>query len=363
MPMKVLFVVHRMHTNLREVKRAIELRGGRCLFVVSRVGPSEPSSLDARILVDPRSLYWGEAEEIMQKFQPDLLVQRDFQGRLSIFWELATNMGLMKVRYTQDPHQIPYRDFIFRPLRVMRFTRDWLYYRIRLGRHRIVTPVEYWGKPTALVVPGAHHVAPPMRMQENHHPSHRNTLRVLCVAKHGQRRKRVHWLVKALSQADKPFSLIVVGSAPEANEFKKIRGAERLEKSISALGPRSKFVSLHTDLDEASLRKLYSEADIFVLPAKREMMAISPLEAMAHGLPVLVSSDGGAACYVTPVGKEQIFRSRSYQSFRKRLSLLLEDRRLRDRLSIAASIAVTRNHSPRQFHRILANEISESTAS
>jgi glycosyltransferase involved in cell wall biosynthesis len=97
------------------------------------------------------------------------------------------------------------------------------------------------------------------------------------------------------------------------------------------------------------MEALYSTSDIFALPSKRELMAISPLEAMSHGLPVLASSDGGAASYIYPVGSEQIFRTRSYRDFRKKLFRLLEDEYLRKKLSERARTYLEHTHSPAGF--------------
>ena len=74
-------------------------------------------------------------------------------------------------------------------------------------------------------------------------------------------------------------------------------------------------------------------------------MAISPLEAMSHGLPVLASSDGGAASYIYPVGSDQIFRARSYRDFRKKLFWMLKDEDLRKKLSVQAVKQLELTHS------------------
>ena len=115
------------------------------------------------------------------------------------------------------------------------------------------------------------------------------------------------------------------------------------------MGTRSSLVRFHNDLDEKELLDLYKECDLFVLPSKREMMSISPLEAMAAGLPVLIGSDGGAVSYVRPGGVEQIFRTNSFRSFQTSLNRLVSDSQLRAQLQIANEAHIRQNHDPKKF--------------
>lgn len=347
--MKVVFIVHRMHPNLLEVHNALVSFGHECVFIAASIGPSEPKVFDDRILVDPYALSEAEAKEILDQQKPDLLVQRKIDGKFLLFWKIARKKGLARILYTQDPHQVPLADAFVRPARVVRLCRDLIAQRITLGPHVRITPVKFWGRSGTISFPHSQYVPFPARVSYPDHSGHSRPLTILTVAKHGQKRKRVEWLIKALGQSTTPFRLVITGATPSATDRLKKAHHARFLQSLHALGARAGNVEIHEDLGRDEMDQLYSSSDAFVLPSKRELMAISPLEAMSHGLPVLVSSDGGAASYVLPAGNEQIFHARSYKDFHRKLFRLLEDPGLRTSLSERVRHHVESVHSPKVF--------------
>ena len=348
-PMKVVFIIHRMHPNLLEVHNALVSFGHECVFIAASIGPSEPKVFDDRILVDPHALSVSGAKEILDQQKPDLLVQRKIDGKFLLFWNYARSRGFARVLYTQDPHQVPLADAFVRPARVVRLCRDLIAQRITLGPHVRITPVKFWGRSGMISFPHSRYVPFPARVNYPDHSGDSRPLTILTVAKHGQKRKRVEWLIKALRQSTIPFRLVITGATPSATDRLKQAHHARFLQSLQALGASAGNVEIHEDLGRDEMDQLYSRSDAFVLPSKRELMAISPLEAMSHGLPVLVSSDGGAASYVLPTGNEQIFHARSYADFQKKLFRLLEDRGLRTSLSERVRHHVESVHSPRVF--------------
>jgi glycosyltransferase involved in cell wall biosynthesis len=78
-------------------------------------------------------------------------------------------------------------------------------------------------------------------------------------------------------------------------------------------------------------RKLISRAKVFVLPSRHEAHPVSALEAMACGKPVLVS-DIPELRYIGDNGLGLTFRSGSSQDLAEKLSRLLENSELRQRL-------------------------------
>ena len=127
--------------------------------------------------------------------------------------------------------------------------------------------------------------------------------------------------VRAARAAGPPFVLLVAGDGPLAPEVRALAGP-----SVRVLGHR----------DDAPA--LLAAADVFVLPSRREGLSFAVLEAMGHGLAMVVA-DGpgnpeavGDAGRVLPAGDEAAFAGA--------LAELARDAGLRARLGAAARARV-----------------------
>lgn len=106
-------------------------------------------------------------------------------------------------------------------------------------------------------------------------------------------RKGIHHLIEAfavaVSKAPKPMELHLIGE-----------GEQRpiLEERVRALGivEKVKFIGR---VEHEQLAAYYQRSHVFVLPSKNEGMSNSVLEALASGLPLIVSGTGGMAELVT----------------------------------------------------------------
>jgi glycosyltransferase involved in cell wall biosynthesis len=104
-------------------------------------------------------------------------------------------------------------------------------------------------------------------------------------------RKNVHILIAAVEQLVREganLSLVVAGTGPEGEMI------ERLARQGSG---RVRFVGF---VDEARKRTLLTEADAFVQLSTREGLSIATLEALASGLPCVVSDLPGVREPITP---------------------------------------------------------------
>jgi glycosyltransferase involved in cell wall biosynthesis len=104
-------------------------------------------------------------------------------------------------------------------------------------------------------------------------------------------RKNVHVLIAAVERLAKEgakVSLVIAGTGPEEERIARLaRGCPR---SVRFLG----FI------DEAQKRTLLSEADVFVQLSMREGLSIAALEALASGVPCVVSDIPGVREPITP---------------------------------------------------------------
>ncbi len=124
----------------------------------------------------------------------------------------------------------------------------------------------------------------------------------------------------AYRRAGGPWSLVVVGDGPER---------ERLEIAARSSG----FSGIHFEglKKSGDLPQYYAFASCFVLPSRREPWGLVVNEAMASGLPVIVSRHCGCAeDLVTPGGNGFIFDPAAASELESRLTAVsaLSDREL-----------------------------------
>lgn len=105
-------------------------------------------------------------------------------------------------------------------------------------------------------------------------------LRILTVTRLVER-KRVQDLIKSLKGLD--AELIVIGEGHKRDDL------EKLAKDLDVEGK----VSFKGYIQHDELPEYYSSADVFILPSLNEGMSNTVLEALASGLPIIVTQTGG----------------------------------------------------------------------
>jgi glycosyltransferase involved in cell wall biosynthesis len=104
-------------------------------------------------------------------------------------------------------------------------------------------------------------------------------------------RKNIHVLIAAverLAGEGAPLSLLIAGTGPEEDRIRRL--AEQLPGVVRFLG----FV------DESRKRDILAETDVFVQLSIREGLSIATLEALASGVPCLVSNLPGVREPIDP---------------------------------------------------------------
>lgn len=95
-------------------------------------------------------------------------------------------------------------------------------------------------------------------------------------------------------------------------------------------------VSLPGAVPKAQIGQAYADADIFCLPSVHEGFGMVVLEAMASGLPVVVSDQAGAADAVTHGEDGFVFPVNDEEALTEHLNALIGDPRLRREMGAAA---------------------------
>jgi len=112
-----------------------------------------------------------------------------------------------------------------------------------------------------------------------------DVLRVLCVSRLIGR-KGIEYLIKALAELKRyNIELVIAGEGDRK---------EKLEKLASGLGVSSS-IEFRGYVAPGSLPGIYNSSDVFVLPSLSEGMSNAVLEAMACGLPVVITDTGGTS--------------------------------------------------------------------
>jgi starch synthase len=135
-------------------------------------------------------------------------------------------------------------------------------------------------------------------------------------------RKGVHHLVQAWREAGIPGELLLAGSVDESEFVHRLR--RQYTDSVRELG----------NLTESELANVFAAADVFAMPSLAEGSAVVTYEALAAGLPCVVTHETGS---VVRDGREGfIVPTRSPAVLAARLRQLYEDRASLHRMAVAA---------------------------
>lgn len=128
--------------------------------------------------------------------------------------------------------------------------------------------------------------------------------------------KAVEWLVRQEPARRPGLRLVIAGSG-------------ELEAQLSA------YIAEHGLADcvvlpgaQADVLESLLQADLFVLPSLAEGIALTILEAMACGLPVIGTRVGGTPELVEPDGNGQLYAPRDYQRMAAGIAAYMDDRDL-----------------------------------
>jgi phosphatidylinositol alpha-1,6-mannosyltransferase len=146
------------------------------------------------------------------------------------------------------------------------------------------------------------------------------TGRVLCVARL-VKRKGVHLLLEAMRAVKSrcpTAKLTVVGTGDEEFWLRELARGLEINESVEFLGA----------VGRDAMPALYRSADIFALPSDNEGMSNAALEALASGLPLLLTDVGGSSDLVRDGGNGWIIPRGDSDGFAQRIVELVEHKTL-----------------------------------
>lgn len=95
-------------------------------------------------------------------------------------------------------------------------------------------------------------------------------------------------VIKALSSLPEHVSFLILGDGPDEKELKNLALEEGVMNRIQFLG----------NVEQKEIPKYLKVSDIFIRPSRSEGMGISFIEAMASGLPVIATQEGGISDFL-----------------------------------------------------------------
>jgi len=148
--------------------------------------------------------------------------------------------------------------------------------------------------------------------------------------------KNIPALIRSMRHIKKPFLLEIVGTGPLLKEVRSLaKGCGFTKKNISFVGRK-----IHVE-------KYYAQAKVFAFPSKYEAFGLVLLEAMASGLPVVAFRPGKnilTASDEIVTNSVDGFLVTSETQMAKKIELLLNDSRLRARMSKSASLRAKKSN-------------------
>lgn len=145
-------------------------------------------------------------------------------------------------------------------------------------------------------------------------------------------RKGLPTLLQATSELGGRVETVVAG--PIEPDFDTIKSRFK--------NPWTRFVGA---LSQSELQQAFWDADIFCLPSYEEGFGMVVIEAMATGLPVVISDAIGAGDIVTPGGNGLIVSAGDADGLASQIAILADDVEQRTAMGDAARRAVESGHS------------------
>jgi len=284
----------------------------------------------------------------LTEIKPDLVIIREVSYPLSFFSFLeCKKLGIPTIRYTQYPLELPER-ILTRVLEALRIVPNISITPARFSRNAHVneeTGAYYVPLITDFPFDGAsRHYAP------------NGVVRILFVGKFVSVRKNHLLLLDALNQVKGRlnFKLTMVGGDGNADpeyllKIRKYTSRYSLEDKVEILA----------NVPHGEMKRLYTEADLFVLPSANEAFSISPIEAMNFAVPVIITDTNGAKHAVSNGENGYVVRTNDTADLAEKLLLAAKDAETLKRMGQNAFAYHQKEHSPELMYECFMRAVNK----
>jgi glycosyltransferase involved in cell wall biosynthesis len=373
--MKVLFVAPRYHTNQVHIVRTLRERGHEVCFHVAVHGVTEDHGLlrptvfaESRLSAIIRNVF-GDGGPNRRRYFPDPLVYWRAMKKLSpdvvvirLHGFAFTYMAALTARVC-GASVVFYQQQDLSTFAQPSVARSWkaLARRIKL-RFRLILFSAAWMTPlssiSSVATPPSRCFYVPFAVPVPGRSSVRGEgrIRFLMIGKYQPRKNHLLLLRAAATLSERyDFEVTLVGEVSDQGH-ESLRRAVLSEILVLGLEDRVRVVD---NVPFGRVGDLYRAHDVFVLPASHEPAAISVLEAMGHGMPVICSDTCGTRTYVEEGIDGFVFESGNLCSLANHLERFLAEPTLCEDMSARASASARRQASSEVYYERFMYMISE----
>ncbi len=341
--MKFLLITRRFHTNLYFPMIALQNAGHTVKVLVLYKGQSEfYENIDIEIIKQATiskivlkiirlfkknylktqlelRLQYPSGKELkreIKKFKPDVIMLKAYQDSLAIKTLLVAKKFRIKVlMLTQTPFaHIKGSKFLF-GLNIKLFRH--------LKVHAYITAVEKnytvfkdFGIDNVYYLP---FVFPANKNERIKNLNPNEPIKLMSVGKFVKRKAHL-LLIKAIEQLLKKglnINLDIYGEKADNECYNKVK------EYVNTHNLRE-YISLNSNIEYKKIIKEYQQHDIFVLPSYKEPAAYSPVEAMAHALPVICSTENGTKYYIEEGKNGYVFEANNLDDLKLKIQRIID---------------------------------------
>ncbi len=367
--MKILFFQWRYHTNRHPMVKALK-QGNHDIKYISQYSLPEAENHDATVPIvigyspifqaiakitdrvdgGTRMKYgWPPVRRLwkeMKDFNPDVVIVRNYgfvQAIVLLFGNILASGGIIQEQHPQYKKETnTIKNFLDRVYNIV-FNKP-------LVR---VTPIK--GDTSKKTTSNVYYVPFPIDA-EVYRPFEKksyfmdNRVNIISVGKFTLKRKNQIDLLAAFNDLSINYdiNLTLVGHLDDESD----KNYKNIVSYINNHGLEDR-VEIKTNLDHTELQQMYSDFDLFVLPSRDEPAAVSPVEAMAAGLPVICSDTNGTKEYIIHGKTGYIFNTGNRRDLTEKMETMIKDRHELMRMSKKSIDRVKQEHLPSVYrHRM-----------